>query len=114
MARSDFRTGLLLRLLRWAGSAGPDSAALHHLDRRMDLAGLAALAAVGLRVADVLPAALAAAGPRVADVLPAALVAADLPVAEEVAAADALREAERDADKRRQIVFRLEKLKSSA
>ena len=99
MARSDFRTGLLLRLLRWAGSAGPDSAALHHLDRRMDLAGLAALAA---------------AGPRVADVLPAALVAADLPVAEEVAAADALREAERDADKRRQIVFRLEKLKSSA
>ena len=82
MARSDFRTGLLLRLLRWAGSAGPDSAALHHLDRRMDLAGLAALAAVGLRVADVLP------------------------VAEEVAAADALREAERDADKRRQIVFR--------
>ena len=90
MARSDFRTGLLLRLLRWAGSAGPDSAALHHLDRRMDLAGLAALAAVGLRVADVLP------------------------VAEEVAAADALREAERDADKRRQIVFRLEKLKSSA
>ena len=99
MARSDFRTGLLLRLLRWAGSAGPDSAALHHLDRRMDLAGLAALAAVGLRVADVLP---------------AALVAADLPVAEEVAAADALREAERDADKRRQIVFRLEKLKSSA
>ena len=108
MARSDFRTGLLRRLLRWAGSAGPDSAALHHLDRRMDLAGLAAL------VADVLPAALAAAGPRVADVLPAALVAADLPVAEEVAAADALREAERDADKRRQIVFRLEKLKSSA
>ena len=99
MARSDFRTGLLLRLLRWAGSAGPDSAALHRLDRRMDLAGLAALAA---------------AGPRVADVLPAALVAADLPVAEEVAAADALREAERDADKRRQIVFRLEKLKSSA
>ena len=99
MARSDFRTGLLLRLLRWAGSAGPDSAVLHHLDRRMDLAGLAALAAVGLRVADVLP---------------AALVAADLPVAEEVAAADALREAERDADKRRQIVFRLEKLKSSA
>ena len=99
MVRSDFRTGLLLRLLRWAGSAGPDSAALHHLDRRMDLAGLAALAA---------------AGPRVADVLPAALVAADLPVAEEVAAADALREAERDADKRRQIVFRLEKLKSSA
>ena len=98
MVRSDFRTGLLLRLLRWAGSAGPDSAALHHLDRRMDLAGLAALAA---------------AGPRVADVLPAALVAADLPVAEEVAA-DALREAERDADKRRQIVFRLEKLKSSA
>ena len=113
MARSDFRTGLLLRLLRWAGSAGPDSAALHHLDRRMDLAGLAALAAVGLRVADVLPAALAAVGLRVADVLPAALVAADLPVAEEVAA-DALREAERDADKRRQIVFRLEKLKSSA
>ena len=99
MVRSDFRTDLLLRLLRWAGSAGPDSAALHHLDRRMDLAGLAALAA---------------AGPRVADVLPAALVAADLPVAEEVAAADALREAERDADKRRQIVFRLEKLKSSA
>ena len=111
MARSDFRTGLLLRLLRWAGSAGPDSAVLHRLDRRMDLAGLAA---VGLRVAAVLPAALAAAGPRVADVLPAALVAADLPVAEEVAAADALREAERDADKRRQIVFRLEKLKSSA
>ena len=98
MVRSDFRTGLLLRLLRWAGSAGPDSAVLHRLDRRMDLAGLAALAAVGLRVADVLP---------------AALVAADLPVAAEVAA-DALREAERDADKRRQIVFRLEKLKSSA